>query len=390
MATDHSALGQALGYVYQFDRATYRLFESGVDVVEIGIEDIDDVSVHLANGNGIREQDKSTVNAGSPLSDRSVALWKTIHIWAESVISSPNILKTTEFHLVTTGALPSNCLANRINEANDAKLAKVICDELRGIIPSLRDDLIPFGSTISNLSDKQLSSLIRKISIFDKVSSKYGGDLENLQALRVFEIGMKIGLFDQMNGWVRRKIRGLVESGQQPRITRLDFDKELQGQFRKVTVARLSAIIEPFDMDVDISEYESHGFVKQLDWIDVDEDLIREAILNFLHAQDTRMKWQDNHTVSETTLLQYENDLKKCWETASRRAYRQSFPSDDIKGQECLDLTIEQNTYIHNEVMPKSISCGNFHTMAHFSEEEEPLIGWHPSFKSLSKGTQKP
>jgi hypothetical protein len=390
MVTDHSASGQALGYVYQFDRATYRLFESGVDVVEIGIEDIDDVSVHLANGMGIREQDKSTVNAGSPLSDRSVALWKTIHIWAESIISSPNILKTTEFHLVTTGALPSDCLAKRINEANDVKLAKIVSDELRGIIPSLRDDLIPFGSTISKLSDKQLSSLIRKISIFDKVSSKFGGELENLQALRVFETGMKVGLFDQMNGWVRRKIRDLVESGQQPRITRLDFDKELQGQFRKVTVARLSAIIEPFDMDVDISEYESHGFVKQLDWINVDEDLIREAILNFLHAQDTRMKWQDNHTVSETTLLQYENDLRKCWETASRRAYRQSFPSDDIKGQECLDLTIEQNTYIHNEVMPKSISSGNFHTMAHFSEEEEPLIGWHPSFKSLSKGTQKP
>ncbi|MGM1046793.1 MAG: hypothetical protein ACQEXX_11690 [Bacillota bacterium] len=40
--TDHSSSGQALGYVYQFDRATYRLFQSGVDVVEIGVEDIDE------------------------------------------------------------------------------------------------------------------------------------------------------------------------------------------------------------------------------------------------------------------------------------------------------------------------------------------------------------
>lgn len=74
MSTDHSASGQALGYVYQFDRATYRLFQSGVDVVEIGVEDIDDVSVHLGDGKEIREQDKSTINSGSPLSDRSVAL----------------------------------------------------------------------------------------------------------------------------------------------------------------------------------------------------------------------------------------------------------------------------------------------------------------------------
>jgi len=386
MTTDHSASGQALGYVYQFDRATYRLFQSGVDVVEIGVEDIDDVSVHLNNGNEIREQDKSTVNSGSPLSDRSVALWKTLCIWAELINGNHTELKSSEFHLVTNGSLSTNCLASRINGATDKKSAKAVCDELRGMIPTLRDDLVPFGKTLSKLSDEQLNGMIIKVSVFDKMSSRFGGNLEDLQALRLFEPGMKVGLFDQMNGWVRRKIRELVESRQQPRITRADFDKELQGLFRKVTVARLSAIIEPFDMDVNIIEYESHGFVKQLDWINVDEDLIREAILNYLHAQDTRIKWSDNNAVSETTLLQYEKDLKKSWETASRRAYRQPFATDELKGQECLDLTLEQNTFIHNEIMPKSISCGNFHALAHFTEEQDPVIGWHPSFKSLSKG----
>ncbi|MEK3732068.1 ABC-three component system protein [Paenibacillus sp. FSL M8-0334] len=390
MSTDHSASGQALGYVYQFDRATYRLFQSGVDVLEIGVEDIDDVSVHLDNGNEIREQDKSTINSGSPLSDRSVALWKTLHIWAETILGSPSVIDTTEFHLVTNGSLSANCLARRINGAADAKTAVVVRDEIKGIIPTLRDDLVPYGKTISKLSDEQLSNLIVKITVFDKMSSKFGGNIDELQALRVFEPGMKVGLFDQMSSWVKRKIREQVESRKQPRITRADFDKELQGLFRKVTVARLSAIIEPFDMDVDISEYESHGFVKQLDWINVDEDVMREAILNFLHAQDTRIKWSDNNAVSETTLLQYEKDLKKCWETASRRAYRQPFPTEELKGQECLDLTLEQNTFIHNEIMPKSISCGNFHALAHFTYEQEPVIGWHPRFKSLSKGSTKP
>lgn len=388
MSTDHSASSQALGYVYQFDRATYRLFQSGVDVVEIGVEDIDDVSVHLDNG-VILEQDKSTVNSGSPLSDRSVALWKTLHIWAEMILDAPSIIDTTEFHLATNGSLSAKCLARRIDRATDKDSTKAICTELKDMIPTLREDLIPFGKTLSILSDEQLCNLIIKISVFDKLSAKFGGNIEELQALRVFELGMKVGLFDQMNGWVKRKIRELVETGKQPRITRSDFDKELQGLFRKVTVARLSAIIEPFDMDVDISQYESHGFVKQLDWISVNEDVIREAILNFLHAQDTRIKWSDNNVVSETTLQQYEKDLKKCWETASRRAYRQHFSTDELKGQECLDLTLEQNTFIHNEIMPKSISCGNFHTLAHFIDDQDPVIGWHPNFKSFSKGSPK-
>lgn len=390
MSTDHSASGQALGYVYQFDRATYRLFESGINVIEVGVEDIDDVSVHMRDGKEIREQDKSTVNSGSPLSDRSVALWKTLHIWAETILVTPSIIDTTEYHIVTNGSLSANCLARQIDKATNEDSAKVVCAVIRDMIPTLRDDLVPFGITLGKLSDNQLKALIIKISVFDKMSSQYGGNIEDLQALRFFESGMKIGLFDRMSGWVKRKIRALVEAGQQPRIHREEFDREFQGLHRKATVARLSAIIEPFDMNVDTSEYVSHGFVQQLDWINVDEETIREAILNYLYAEDARLKWTDISAVSESTLLLYQEDLKSRWKIASRKASRHPNPSEVVKGQECLDLTLEQDTFIHNEVMPKPITCGNFHALAHFSNEQEPIIGWHPNFKSLSKGSPKP
>lgn len=386
MTTDHSASGQALGYIYQFDRATYRLFQSGVDVIEIGIEDIDDVSVHKTDGKGIHEQDKSTVNKGSPLSDRSVALWKTLHIWAELVLLDSTILNNVEFHLVTNGTLSKKCLARNINDASDEMSSKVVCDELRSMITTLREDLVPYGSTLSKLDDKLLREMLAKISVFDNMCSKFGGELEEIQAIRVFEPEIKVSLFDQMGGWVKRKIRELVQTGKQPRIKREDFDKELRGLVRRVSVARLSAIVAPFDSNVDISNYESHGFVKQLDWIDMDEDSIREAILDYIHAQDTRIIWTDKNAVSETALLLYQRDLKKSWETARRRAHRQPLETDELKGQECLDLTLEKESYIHNEIMPKTITCGNFHALAHFLEKQEPAIGWHPQFKSLSKG----
>ena len=37
-ASDHTALGQALGYVYQFERATFRLLESANNVVSVAVE----------------------------------------------------------------------------------------------------------------------------------------------------------------------------------------------------------------------------------------------------------------------------------------------------------------------------------------------------------------
>jgi|SRR5262245_12357730 len=55
---DHKALGPALGCVYQFERATYRLLEADSVVVSVAIEHVDDVSVHRADGTTIREQDK--------------------------------------------------------------------------------------------------------------------------------------------------------------------------------------------------------------------------------------------------------------------------------------------------------------------------------------------
>ncbi|MBU8804434.1 MULTISPECIES: ABC-three component system protein [Bacillus subtilis group] len=386
MATDHSASGQALGYMYQFDRATYRLFQSEVDVIEIGVEDIDDVSIHKVSGKEIYEQDKSTVNTGSPLSDRSVALWKTLHIWAELVLNDPAILNNAEFHLVTNGTLSKKCLARSIHDAVDEKSSIVVCDKLRNMITTLRKDLVPYGSTLKKLSDQLLKKMLIKILVFDNMCPKFGGNLEEIQAIRVFEPEIKISLFDQMGGWVKRKIRELVQTGHQPRIRREDFDKELRGIVRRVSVARLSALVVPFASNVDISRYESHGFVKQLDWISIDEESIREAILDYIHAQDTRIIWTDKNAVSETALTLYERDLKKSWATARRRALRQSFETDELKGQECLDLTLEQDSYIHNEIMPKTITCGNFHALAHFTEKQEPVIGWHPQFKSLSKG----
>ncbi|WP_025718177.1 ABC-three component system protein [Paenibacillus polymyxa] len=387
MTKDHSAAGQALGYVYQFDRATYRLFQAGIDVIEIGIEDIDDVSVHLGSGKEIREQDKSTVNSGSPLSDRSVALWKTLHIWAELLNSDPSVLDYTEFHLVTNGSVHDDCLAQRIHKATDEDSSKLVCDEMYEILPTLRKDLSPFGQSIGKMVPELLRSLIIKVSVFDKVSPRFGGDIKDIPALRFYDDGIKISLFDQINGWIKRRIRQAVENDLPPRILRKDFDRELQALIRRVTVARLSAIIEPFTSDIEFNDFQFHGFVQQLDWINLDEETIREAIIHYSHAQDTRMKWTDNSLVSEATLSLYEKDLTDRWKIAHRRALRQPF-SEDLQGQECLDATLSEDTYIDNEIMPKPITCGNFHALAHFTDEHEPQIGWHPQFKKLSKGTE--
>lgn len=114
--SEHTAVGQALGYAYQFDRATYRLLEANNAVVSVGLEHVDDVSVHRTDSTSIREQDKATtIVDGRSLTDRSVALWKTLAIWADAVLADSAALALTEFHLVTNGEVTPDSLAARIS-----------------------------------------------------------------------------------------------------------------------------------------------------------------------------------------------------------------------------------------------------------------------------------
>ncbi|MEC6748609.1 ABC-three component system protein [Marinilactibacillus sp. XAAS-LB27] len=386
MAADHSALGNALGYLYQFDRATYNLFQSKIDVIAVGIEDLDDVSIHKNNQNKVFEQDKSTINSGSPLADRSTSLWKTLHIWSEMILLEPEILEKAEFHLVTSGQVSDKSLVKRINDSREEKTADKIIDDIEYMSKTLRTELIPYWKTIEKLNRRALTDMIMKISVFDKVCPEFGGDIEKIQIFRAFDRNAKIALFDQMNGWVKRKIIEAATSNQPSRILREEFDKELKGQVKRINVARLSALVAPYEQQVDTSNYESHGFVKQLDWINLDENTIREAIIDYNHAHETRLSWTDDGVVSETTLSIYQRDLEKTWKIAMKRACRMNLETDELTGLECLDLTLEKDSFIHNEIMPKSITSGNFHALAHFTAKEEPLIGWHPNYKILLKG----
>jgi len=172
----HSAYGQALGYIYQFDRATYRLLSSGISVVAVGIEHVDDVSVHFEDGQTIREQDKlTTVAKYSPLSDNSIALWKTLHIWAEEFGANLSLLDITEFHLITNGKVSDESIASRLGRAIEMEDCIKIAEELTSKANNLRENLAGYGKTISNLSIESLARIISRIFVFDNVSPKFGG-----------------------------------------------------------------------------------------------------------------------------------------------------------------------------------------------------------------------
>jgi hypothetical protein len=385
--SEHTAVGQALGYVYQFERATYRLLESDSAVVSVGLEHIDDVSVHRVDST-IREQDKATtVDDGRPLTDRSVALWKTLAIWADAVLADPAILASTEFHLVTNGEVALDSLAARIHAAETAAEADSVASELLTMAPGLRQDLLPFSEKVRVLAHL-LSTFVRKVFVLDRVSATFGGDLEHLPSLRLLGSVQRTAVFDNAAGWVRRTVLEQTRQGKPTLLDRAAFDREIKALFRRVAVAPLAAVFEPDDSAIDPGNYRSHGFFQQLDWIDTDASFVRDCVIHYVQARVARVKWTDADAVSETSLRAYEEDLKTRWKLHVRRQAQRTYPSATAQGQERLTDTLSEDSILDGQIMPKAITCGNFHALANFEVATEPEIGWHPDFERLAKDTR--
>ncbi len=385
----HTAVGQALGYVYQFDRATYRLLEADGAVVSVGLEHIDDVSIHHADSTTIREQDKTTLtDAGRALTDRSVALWKTLAIWADSVMNEPAALDSTEFHLVTNGEVAAGSLAGRINAAKTTAEADSVAKELLTLAVDLRQDLQPFAEVIRALPLPLLARLVSRTYVLDRVSTSFGGNIAALPVLRLLGDLQRTAVFDNAAGWVRRTVLEQARQGKATLIDRVAFEREIKALFRRVAVAPLAAVFELGDVSVDPGNYRSHGFFQQLDWIDIDSGFVRDCVIHYVQARVARVKWTDADAVSETSLRAYEEDLKTRWKLHVRRQSQRTYPSTIAQGQDRLTETLSEDSVLDGQVMPKAITCGSFHALADFDETNEPEIGWHPEFGEMAKAAK--
>lgn len=386
--SEHTAIGQALGYMYQFERATYRLLQADNTVVYVGIEHVDDVSVHKTDGTSINEQNKATIGDDRPLTDRSVALWKTLAIWADIAFDKAETLSTTEFHLVTNGEVDSESLAARIHAAKTSSQMTAVASELRTTATALREGLQPFAAKILRLEPEVLARLVGRIFVFDNISASYGGKLEELQSLRFHSELQRRAIFDGALGWVKRTVLSLAQSGEPTLVDRIAFDRQVKALNRSVAVSPLFVVFDPQESGIDPTKYRSHGFVQQLDWVDTDPSFVRQCVIHYVHAQAVRVKWADSAAVPDAVILAYEEDLKARWRLNVQRQSRRTYSSPIDKGQELLNETLSEDSVLENQPMPKPFTCGSFHVLADFDGQSDPKIGWHPEFDEMAKATK--
>jgi hypothetical protein len=253
---------------------------------------------------------------------------------------------------------------------------------------NLRDDLAPFGAKVLQVPSNVLAEIIANIFVLDRVSAPFGGNLEDLQCLRLLGPLQRAAVFDNAAAWVRRAVLSAAENGDPTLINRTEFDRQIKALFRRVSVAPLAVVFEAPGSMIDPGNYTSHGFFLQLDWIDTDAEFVRDCVIHYVQARVARMRWTDADEVSEESLRAYEQDLKTRWKLHARRQSLRIYPSAIAQGQELLNDTLSEDSVLDGQPMPKAITCGNFHALADFDQETAPAIGWHPGFENIAKGAK--
>ncbi|WP_316848612.1 ABC-three component system protein [Pedobacter psychrodurus] len=396
MALGKSASGQALGYLYQFERAIYWLSKADIDFVSI--ETDDDVVAQLNAGNPINriyEQDKSSIGSSNPFSNSNINLWKTLAIWLSIQKRSPK--EKARFILATNKRVPTTCIAYKVHKENfisghktSQKILEDFYNELQAVGVKLKGKGKEIFDNISIAYTKdEFISLLGKIVVS---SEEFFPDRNKFK--EEIKTNLRIGaqvpfnlVYEKVFGWMADKIINLWSSNQEGTVKSSDLidmkDICIKEALDKPFVELAASSIPVFDYER--KEHQEKDFIRQLSFIDTDEDDIIDAIDDFLRASKERDRWAENGTVpGQEDIDELERDIRRNWKKHVKRHSIKSKTTPDLTEIDIgnliyLDSSDSQGYNLAGyPVIQNYTVVGSLHILS-----DKLAIGWHPSWRKL-------
>jgi hypothetical protein len=388
MALDqHSAPGANAGFTYQFERALYWLAKSPAGAV-IGIETDDDVAIKGTDGSRLLEQDKHSVRTGAkPFGDRSRDLWNTLATWVEALDSGEVAAATTRFLMVTNKVLPEY-LAKRISGAQTRKQIDACIAELEEAGKAPPKDIATFVERVLRPASRAtLRNLLKQCELIDASNASAGTELRKMTVAQLqlpeWCSAQSDSFVDEAAGWLQKTALAAWREKKPAWIQRDHFVNQLHAVIdrrkRQMKRERAENLIPVSDDKV--GEQRGRPFVKQVFLITDDEDIVNNAIREFIRCSIEKMRLSAEGNVTDDDWKAFETTLQSRWEKICARVRRMSQASrEEDVGFEIFTETTED----HREMLAGSsteqvyLTAGTYHRLADMIR-----LGWHPRFKDL-------
>lgn len=348
-----------------------------------------DVGVEKLDGTKIAEESKSNL-ATNPLTDRSVAFWKSIRNWVEAIANGSLVASTTHFHLFVTTATPG-IIAQSFHDAgsiDDARkaFAKAKTD-LKWTGTNLSDyaeDLRPHLQVVFTAFPDMVAEMIARFQILNGLGDAH----DRVRPMMLQELVSEDACDDVVkwaHGWVKERVDRLLNAKKLVRITRQEFHDALLNYVRVNDRATMLRSIAGVPSHEEItSELSLRVYVRQARLISLDEDTVLEAVNDFLAASVDRTAWADDGYISEADVKAYSKDLTSTWKhkrgsTLVGHKDKSNQDKGKILYHDCMQVTAG----LQGLATPAHFCRGSLHALA-----DDQTIGWHPDYGAELKKSE--
>ena len=372
----HTAAGQYLGYALQPVRLCYHLLTCE-DGASVSLEHIDDVAIHTVAGNVVREQTKSALTQ-NPLSDWAVELWKTIHIWMESVATCETNIATTRFRYYVTPT-KVGAVAEKLSKATTAAEVTAITDEIKKALGRKKPACLQYLQTFLNATDTQRTAAISRMTIVS-------ADDDPVEPIRErFRNAVRPEILDDachsIIGMAKEEADRLIRRGKPALICSDDFRQKVRAFIGTIsfTSTLTSLVPAPSHSDVEGLLLSRPTFIRQLELIQTSSDENLRAVSDFLRASADKSSWAEKGLIFEASLDDLDSNLvARQTAIAGEVGDLHGDMSSETRGRLVYHRCVQVSLPLEGRAVPGHFVPGCFNSLANLRR-----LGWHPDHASL-------
>lgn len=374
-----SAPGQYLGFALQPVRLFYHLLTCSPED-SVGLEHVDDVSVHSVDQVRCAEQCKSALS-GNPISNWAVDFWKTLANWVENIEAGHLDAENTTFQLYVTPIKKAGFAAT----FSDAKSDK----EIDAILQDVKKRRVKLGKTpeceeylkrVLGTKTETLRSLFRNFVLNNADENPLAPIEAHLNAtLRptIIEAAIKYGI-----GHAKQEADALIKAGKPALIDAASFRKRFQAFISSHDPERfLQSVSEaPSEETVGSTIAKAPTFIRQLDLVEADFEAKTRATSDYLQATGDRTKWAEAGIVFEGSMDDYDDALLRRHDNIKTElSITQKALNDEERGLLLYTKCCATDQIpLEGRVVPLHFLPGSLNSLADRGD-----IGWHQDFKAL-------
>ncbi len=309
----HSASASLAGYLYQCRLALLLGLQMAKKKPNghLSIEQFDDIAFEDEDLSLCLFQAKHSVKAKS-MSDSSVDVWKTLHIWIEHLDQGVIPFRSTKFVLITTSSAPVGSAMELLRPGASPGERTTCILKLRKIAQSGdNESTLPARRRFLSLTDEQARTLLNQIEVLDNHPNPVDvmEDIEGELILTAPRHTTQAAL--NLEGWWLGVVARCLLDSDSPAIPVQHIimkDNEIGRSFGEDALP----LDDPDKLGVKgySTDDEAQLFVKQMRVVGLPDRVVRRGVQDYYRAYAQRSKWAREKFLLDTGLSKYDKSLE--------------------------------------------------------------------------------